>query len=91
MRRVPPFSPLQPRLTGGELPDPDAADVTWHGASRARCGVYRFNTKRKQQLFCPRCGVSLGIDFTGVPGRTDYGISVRGRLFLLSLSFPPVL
>ena len=35
----------------------------------------QFNTKLKDQLFCPKCGVSIGIDFRDV--NEHYGISVR--------------
>ena len=57
--------------------DPYQKDVKWHGDSRERCADYRFNTKVKHQLFCPKCGTSIGIDFRDTPGRTDrYGISV---------------
>ncbi|KAB5582556.1 hypothetical protein GE09DRAFT_1211197 [Coniochaeta sp. 2T2.1] len=54
-------------------------DVKWHGDSRSRCSVYRFNTKRKDQLFCSRCGTSLGIDFreSTKPKFDGYGISAR--------------
>lgn len=54
--------------------DPKKKDVHWHGDARDRCAVYLFNTKKKDQLFCPRCGASLGIDFRE---EDDYGISVR--------------
>ncbi|KAB5586012.1 Mss4-like protein [Coniochaeta sp. 2T2.1] len=58
---------------------PHRQDVKWHGGSRSRCSVYRFNTKRKDQLFCSRCGTSLGIDFreSTKPKFDGYGISVR--------------
>jgi hypothetical protein len=64
------------RRGGYLLVYPPASDVSWEGDSRERCAVYRFNTKQKQQLFCPRCGASIGIDFQEVPGRADYGMSV---------------
>lgn len=50
-----------------------------HGDSRERCAVYQFNTKLKDQLFCPKCGTSLGIDFRDFwkPKFDGYGISVR--------------
>ncbi len=77
------------RLTlQNERKDPASADVVWHGDARARCAVYRFNTRRKQQLFCPRCGASLGIDFAEAEGRDGYGISVGLPLlsFLISVA-----
>lgn len=39
---------------------------------------YRFNTKEKDQMFCGKCGASLGIDFRDFyqPKWTGYGISV---------------
>ena len=49
--------------------------------------MYQFNTKQKDQLFCPKCGASLGIDFRDVlkPEWDGYGISVSGTLpFLLA-------
>lgn len=54
---------------------PKREDVKWHGESRERCAVYQFNTKLKDQLFCPKCGTSIGIDFRDV--RDGYGISAR--------------
>ncbi|KAK3899066.1 centromere protein V [Staphylotrichum tortipilum] len=57
---------------------PEASSVTWHNDSRARCSTYRFNTKKKDQLFCKHCGASLGIDFREVfAPKHLYGISVR--------------
>ena len=57
--------------------DPEAKDVVWHNNSRERCGTYQFNTKEKDQLFCPKCGASLGIDFRETQKPHRYGISVR--------------
>lgn len=39
---------------------------------------YRFNTKDKDQMFCGKCGASLGIDFRDFykPKFDGYGISV---------------
>ncbi|KAK8133868.1 hypothetical protein PG984_005880 [Apiospora sp. TS-2023a] len=56
---------------------PEAADVKWHNDSRSRCASYEFNTKAKSQLFCPKCGASLGIDFRDVFKPQKYGISAR--------------
>ncbi|KAI1318733.1 hypothetical protein F5Y16DRAFT_406220 [Xylariaceae sp. FL0255] len=64
--------------------DPKAEAVTWHNNSRERCASYRFNTKRKDQMFCPKCGASLGIDFEkffpghvyGISARTFYGVDL---------------
>ncbi|KAL6852912.1 hypothetical protein ACO1O0_007460 [Amphichorda felina] len=53
---------------------PKHEDVTWKNDSKARCSVYQFNTKSKDQLFCPKCGSSIGIDFLQ---KGFYGISVR--------------
>ncbi|KAI1867102.1 uncharacterized protein JN550_007154, partial [Neoarthrinium moseri] len=55
--------------------DPDATEVTWHNDGRARCANYRFNTKQKDQMFCPKCGASLGIDFREVHKPHCYGFS----------------
>ncbi|KAI6781529.1 centromere protein v [Emericellopsis cladophorae] len=57
-------------------------EVEWHNDSRPKCMNYQFNTKKKDQMFCPKCGVSIGIDFrrpkTEDPkGKKAYGISVR--------------
>ncbi|KAI1161796.1 hypothetical protein F5B18DRAFT_420329 [Nemania serpens] len=57
--------------------NPEAKDITWHNDGRARCAVYRFNTKRKDHLFCPKCGASLGIDNRETLTPRRYGISVR--------------
>ncbi|KAK4227971.1 hypothetical protein QBC38DRAFT_415615 [Podospora fimiseda] len=55
--------------------------LTWHNSSRSRCATYLFNSKTRHQLFCPKCGISIGIDFkdTTFPAsrRNHYGISVR--------------
>ncbi|KAI1815700.1 glutathione-dependent formaldehyde-activating enzyme [Poronia punctata] len=56
---------------------PEAKDVTWHNDSRSRCSVYRFNTKEKDQLFCPKCGASIGIDFRETRKTHTYGFSAR--------------
>ncbi|GAW15267.1 hypothetical protein ANO14919_046760 [Xylariales sp. No.14919] len=56
---------------------PDAKDVIWHNNSRERCVNYQFNTKKKDQMFCPKCGASLGIDFREVFTPHRYGISCR--------------
>lgn len=67
------------RRAGYLLVYPDRGAVAWEGDSRARCAVYQFNTKRKDHLFCPRCGASIGIDFRDSlkPKLDGYGISVR--------------
>ncbi|KAI2783222.1 hypothetical protein F4815DRAFT_384832 [Daldinia loculata] len=56
---------------------PKASDIVWHNNSRERCASYRFNTKQKDQMFCPKCGASLGIDFLDVFKEHVYGISAR--------------
>ncbi|KAI1269618.1 glutathione-dependent formaldehyde-activating enzyme [Xylariaceae sp. FL1019] len=56
---------------------PDAKDVVWHNNSRERCASYRFNTKKKDQMFCPKCGASIGIDFKEAREPHNYGISAR--------------
>ncbi|KAI0832985.1 Mss4-like protein [Hypoxylon sp. FL0890] len=55
---------------------PKATDVVWHNNGRERCASYRFNTKQKDQMFCPKCGASLGIDFEKWWPDHTYGISV---------------
>ncbi|KAK4166097.1 hypothetical protein QBC43DRAFT_313948 [Cladorrhinum sp. PSN259] len=69
------------RRAGYLLVYPPYSQVTWHDDSRARCAAYRFNTKTKDQLFCPKCGVSIAIDFRESPlpswRKHHYGISVR--------------
>ncbi|KAI1344028.1 glutathione-dependent formaldehyde-activating enzyme [Xylariaceae sp. FL0016] len=63
---------------------PEATQVKWHNDGRARCARYQFNTKKKDQMFCPKCGASLGIDFRecvpthtyGVNARTIYGVKL---------------
>ncbi|ROW12879.1 hypothetical protein VPNG_04689 [Cytospora leucostoma] len=59
--------------------DPDREKVQWRGDSEARLSRYRFNTKQKDQLFCPKCGASIGIDFRDFfkPKFDGFGISVR--------------
>ncbi|KAK9798684.1 putative Glutathione-dependent formaldehyde-activating enzyme [Seiridium cardinale] len=57
--------------------DPKATEVNWHNDGRARCANYQFNTKQKDQMFCPKCGASLGIDFREVHEPQVYGISAR--------------
>ncbi|KAI0885349.1 uncharacterized protein GGS22DRAFT_142605 [Annulohypoxylon maeteangense] len=57
---------------------PQVKDVVWHNDSRKRCAGYRFNSKKMEQMFCPKCGTSLGIDFEGFfKGNDIYGISIR--------------
>ncbi|KAI1480653.1 hypothetical protein K445DRAFT_318592 [Daldinia sp. EC12] len=56
---------------------PKASDIVWHNNSRERCASYRFNTKQKDQMFCPKCGASLGIDFLDVFKDHVYGINAR--------------
>ncbi|KAI1769674.1 Mss4-like protein [Hypoxylon sp. FL1150] len=56
---------------------PKATDVVWHNNGRERCSNYVFNSKRKDQMFCPKCGSSLGIDFHDFFKDHLYGISVR--------------
>ncbi|KAI0385390.1 hypothetical protein F5Y04DRAFT_184703 [Hypomontagnella monticulosa] len=56
---------------------PKATEVVWHNNSRERCAAYRFNTKDKEQMFCPKCGASLGIDFLEFMKEHTYGISAR--------------
>ncbi|KAI6353180.1 hypothetical protein MCOR25_009131 [Pyricularia grisea] len=63
------------RRAGYLLVYPKRHQLKWHGDSQSRCAVYQFNTKKKDQLFCPKCGSSIGIDFRDV--RDGYGISVR--------------
>jgi hypothetical protein len=72
-----------PYLTNPSLPptDPEAKDVVWHNNSRERCANYRFNTKQKDQMFCPKCGASLGIDFRETMTPRRYGISVSFFFF----------
>ncbi|KAK8130290.1 hypothetical protein PG999_002670 [Apiospora kogelbergensis] len=57
--------------------DPAATNVKWHNDSRSRCAAYQFNTKEKDQLFCPKCGTSLGIDFRDFMKPHTYAISAR--------------
>lgn len=82
------------RLTSLPRPsrkDPGRDKVRWHGDSEFRVARYRFNTKQKDQMFCPRCGASLGIDFRDVykPDFDGFGISVGGFFFAAFLPPPP--
>ncbi|PSR90536.1 Mss4-like protein [Coniella lustricola] len=55
-------------------------DVEWHGDSWTRLSRYQFNTKEKDQLFCGKCGASIGIDFRDSYAGNHpsmFGISVR--------------
>lgn len=58
--------------------DPSRDNVKFHGDSESQVMRYRFNTKEKDQMFCGKCGASLGIDFRDfyMPKWTGYGISV---------------
>ncbi|KAI0025113.1 glutathione-dependent formaldehyde-activating enzyme [Xylariomycetidae sp. FL0641] len=56
---------------------PHEPEVQWHNDSRSRVAGYRFNSKEKEQMFCPKCGASLGIDFQEAWQPHTYGISVR--------------
>ncbi|CAH0050172.1 unnamed protein product [Clonostachys solani] len=64
------------RRAGYLLVYPTYENVTWHKGSKERCSVYQFNTKTKDQLFCPKCGASIGIDFKNATPQ-KYGISAR--------------
>ncbi|KAJ4423400.1 hypothetical protein N0V82_001873 [Gnomoniopsis sp. IMI 355080] len=69
-------------------------DVTWHGDSWTRMSRYQFNTKQKDQLFCGKCGASIGIDFRDVhpSGKPRmFGISARSfnDIDLDSLTYKP--
>lgn len=63
--------------------DPEAKDVVWHNNGRERCSNYRFNTKQKDQMFCPKCGASLGIDNRQTLTPHRYGISVSASLIFI--------
>lgn len=58
--------------------DPSRENVKFHGDGESQVLRYRFNTKEKDQMFCGKCGASLGIDFRDFyqPKWTGYGISV---------------
>ncbi|KXJ96594.1 Mss4-like protein [Microdochium bolleyi] len=60
---------------------PEDKDLTWLNGSFERMSRYRFNTKNKDQLFCPKCGTSLAIDFRDCLrerlGKRFYGLSAR--------------
>ncbi|KAF3765885.1 hypothetical protein M406DRAFT_68282 [Cryphonectria parasitica EP155] len=67
------------RRFGYLLVYPVRQDVEWHGDSWTRLSKYQFNTKQKDQLFCGKCGASIGIDFRDfdAPHPSRFGISVR--------------
>lgn len=65
------------RRFGYLLVYPRREDVKWHGDSESQVLRYRFNTKQKDQMFCGKCGASLGIDFREAPEFSGYGISAR--------------
>ncbi|ROW06465.1 hypothetical protein VMCG_04387 [Cytospora schulzeri] len=67
------------RRFGYLLVYPNRDKVQWHGDAESRVSRYRFNTKEKDQMFCPKCGASLGIDFRDSfkPKFDGFGISVR--------------
>ncbi|KAL7624054.1 hypothetical protein AAE478_005611 [Parahypoxylon ruwenzoriense] len=61
---------------------PSAEEISWRSSSndddgRDRVSRYRFNTRQKDHMFCPKCGASLGIDFRDVFAEHTYGINVR--------------
>lgn len=60
------------------IKDPKREDVKFHGDSESKVQRYRFNTKDKDQMFCGKCGASLGIDFRDFykPKFDGFGISV---------------
>lgn len=60
------------------IKDPSRENVKFHGDGESQVLRYRFNTKEKDQMFCGKCGASLGIDFRDFyqPKWTGYGISV---------------
>lgn len=61
-----------------KIKDPSRENVKFHGDGESQVLRYRFNTKEKDQMFCGKCGASLGIDFRDFyqPKWTGYGISV---------------
>lgn len=65
------------RRFGYLLVYPEREDVKWHGDGESQVQRYRFNTKEKDQMFCGKCGSSLGIDFRETPDFNGYGISAR--------------
>lgn len=80
---TPPLLPHHCKISGKLIDgtDPERKDVKWHGESQSRCAVYRFNTKLKDQLFCPKCGTSLAIDFKNWGRKFDgFGVSVSLQL-----------
>lgn len=81
---LPEYKPLECncsacRRFGYLLVYPSRDNVKFHGDGEAQVMRYRFNTKEKDQMFCGKCGASLGIDFRDfyMPKWTGYGISVR--------------
>lgn len=58
--------------------DPSRENVKFHGDGESKVQRYRFNTKEKDQMFCGKCGASLGIDFRDFYKEkwSGYGISV---------------
>ncbi|POS71327.1 hypothetical protein DHEL01_v210277 [Diaporthe helianthi] len=65
------------RRFGYLLVYPTREDVKWHGDGESQVLRYRFNTKQKDQMFCGKCGASLGIDFREASDFNGYGISAR--------------
>ncbi|KAK2607272.1 hypothetical protein N8I77_005961 [Diaporthe amygdali] len=81
---LPEYKPLQCncsacRRFGYLLVYPSRENVKFHGDGESKVQRYRFNTKEKDQMFCGRCGASLGIDFRDFYKEkwSGYGISVR--------------
>lgn len=65
--------PGRAQMTDTHLsPDMDREDVEWHGDSWVRLSRYQFNTKQKDQLFCGKCGASIGIDFRDFHAQTEH-------------------
>lgn len=55
--------------------------MKFHGDGESRVQRYRFNTKEKDQMFCGKCGASLGIDFRDwFKPKFVYGISVSSKV-----------
>ncbi|KPM38464.1 hypothetical protein AK830_g8097 [Neonectria ditissima] len=64
------------RRAGYLLVYPSYEQVQWHHDSDKRVARYQFNTKTRDHMFCPNCGVSIGIDFNHEDPK-NYGISLR--------------